>query len=293
MLVFLYRAICFPLTLMLCTFAFDINEMTQDVLKVATNQLNENVCLQENVPYPQKYDTWIATPLLHHESTPRAICSIHSFCGTLWLGFLIFLILNHFCALHAWRTQRRWIRKPILSYQERITGLMADWKDILHGFSIILTAVFSLLAVCTTVLRARRFCLPSFYIVEFSFFISFSNSVLFVSQVWFYQGCPLSRSQTSGQGTHFWTNWTTTGIAISWCLFNYGVKILAGLAIEKFTTDSGKPRQVLLSFIFKSSISSSIQWHINRSVRSWVQVTRTFLCAGHVKTACSMDVMRS
>ena len=107
--------------------------------------------------HPQKYDTRIATQLLHHDSTGRAICSIHSFCGTHWLSFHIFLIRNHFCALHAWRTQRRRIRKPILSYQERITGLMADWKDIIHCFFIILTAVFSLLAVCSAVVRATRF----------------------------------------------------------------------------------------------------------------------------------------
>ena len=107
--------------------------------------------------HPRKYNTQIVVPLLVHKLTGRAIYGIHSFCGIQWLSFLISLILDHFCALYAWRTQTRQIWKPFLSYQERIIGLMADWRDIIHGFFIILTAVFSLLAVCNAVVRVTRF----------------------------------------------------------------------------------------------------------------------------------------
>lgn len=113
----------------------------------------------------RKYHTRIVAPLLLHELTGRAIYSIHSFCGIHWLSFLMSLIPNHFCALHALRTLTRRISKAIHSYQERIIGLMADWRDtcIIHSFFIILTVVFSLLAVCTAVVRATRFssCHPS------------------------------------------------------------------------------------------------------------------------------------
>ena len=57
----------------------DINEVTPEVLKVATHQFYENVLLQEK--YDQKYDTQIVTALLPHELTGRAICRIRSFCG--------------------------------------------------------------------------------------------------------------------------------------------------------------------------------------------------------------------
>lgn len=90
--------------------------------------------------HPRKYNTQIVAPLLLHELTGRAIYSIHSFCGIDWLSFLISLILYHFCALHAWRTQTRRIWKPILSYQERIIGRLKRYNPRLlyHTNSCIL-----------------------------------------------------------------------------------------------------------------------------------------------------------
>ena len=76
--------------------------------------------------HPWKYDTQIVTPLLLHEFTGRAICSIHSFCGMHWVCFLISSMLHHFCALHDWRMQtrqiwklKRYMYKPQLLYHTK------------------------------------------------------------------------------------------------------------------------------------------------------------------------------
>lgn len=218
--------------------------------------------------HPRKYNIQIVVPSLVHKLNVRTIYGIHSFCGIQWLSFLISLILDHFCALYAWRTQTRRIWKPLLSYQEGIIRLMADWRDTIHAFFIILTAVFSLLAVCTAVLRVTRFSLAILlycraFLLQIPFRLfhksGFTTDALHLVQKLVDEGLAFEQ----------------TGIIISWYLFRNAVEILAGLPI------------------FKSRISSSIQWLINRSVCSWVQIARRLFCAGHVKTACSMDVMRS
>ena len=162
------------------TCAFDINEITQKVLKVATHQFNENVRLEENVPSPE----------IQHSDCGPLTCSQIDWQSYLQYPFILwdpvvkipylFNTRSFWCPIcleDADKTDRKtpsflsrtnhWFNGRLKRYNPRL---------LYHTNSCILL-------VSCMYRGSRGFVLPSFYIVELSFFISFSNSVLFVSQI--------------------------------------------------------------------------------------------------------------
>ena len=165
----------FIVTLVTSTWSFEVNERTQEILKLVTYQFNENVRLQERVP---------STEIRHPDCVP--VSSRRGWQSYLQYPFILWDLLAQFPHLFDTRSllcpicleDSEKAALEITSLLKRTNHwLVAILKDLIHGLFFILTPAYFLWAVCTTVVRAMRFRL-----VTLLFCRAFRSHILFNSR---------------------------------------------------------------------------------------------------------------
>ena len=170
---------------------------------MATHQFNKNVCLEEDVPSPE----------IQHSDCGPLTCSQIDWQSYLRYPFILWDPVTQFpylfntrtflcpiCLEDADKTDMKTL--PFLSRTNHwFNGRMKRYNPRLlyHTNSCIL--LVSCMYRCCKGHKVSS-CHPS---ILSSFPSSYLFQILFlsVSQVWFYNGCPSSRSKTSGRGTCF------------------------------------------------------------------------------------------